>query len=53
MLSKVDQLRTALSFIEEAESALHGVGDIDWLEEAVTKLALQLEYEIKARECNE
>jgi hypothetical protein len=47
---KIDRLKAALSFIEEAESSLYGIGDIDYLEEQLTKVALAIEAEIADRQ---
>lgn len=42
----VRKMNVALYHIEAAMVELSGIGSIDYLEEAVTKLAMQLEAEI-------
>jgi hypothetical protein len=45
----INKLKAALNYINGAESALFGIGDIDYLEEQLTKLAIAVEAEIADR----
>lgn len=47
----IRRLERALELLEDVQYTLAPIDGIDYIHEAVTKLSLQVEYEIKAQEC--